>query len=115
MQLHCCNCGHNSVTYEPLIDFSLEIEDVESSVPAALESFTKIEKVEYFCGRCKTQVPAEKQLRIDQVPSVATLHLKRFKNDGYVVQKVDKHVSFPLELDLVPYTSIEINNNVSCI
>ncbi|KAH0654376.1 hypothetical protein KY289_032054 [Solanum tuberosum] len=70
--LRCCNCCHLSVTHEPLIDLSLEIVDVDS-VPEALESFTKIEKIEF------------------------------------VVQEVDKHVSFPLELDMLHYTN-KINN-----
>ncbi|KAH0644922.1 hypothetical protein KY284_032806 [Solanum tuberosum] len=107
-KLRCCNCGHLSVTQEPLIDISLEIEDVDG-VPAALESFTKIEKNKYSCERCKTQGPFDKYLLVHRAPSVAALHLKRFKNNGIVVQKVDKHVPFPLELDMLLYTS-KINN-----
>ncbi|KAG5576145.1 hypothetical protein H5410_056279, partial [Solanum commersonii] len=99
--LRCCNCGHLSVTRKPLIDQSLEIEYVDS-VPTVLESFTKIEKIESFCERCKTQGPFEKQLLVNRSPS-------RFKNSGLVVQKVDKHVSFLLELDMLLYTN-EINN-----
>ncbi|KAH0723881.1 hypothetical protein KY290_005327 [Solanum tuberosum] len=106
--LRCFNCCHLSITYEPLIDLSLDIVDVDS-VPKALESFTKIEKIEFSCEKCKTQGPFEKQLLIDRAPSVATLCLKRFNNDGFVVQKVDKHVSFPLELDMLHYTN-KINN-----
>ncbi|KAH0655317.1 hypothetical protein KY285_030199 [Solanum tuberosum] len=106
--LRCCNCCHLSVTHEPLIDLSLEIVDVDS-VPEALESFTKIEKIEFSCEMCKTQGPFEKQFLIDRAHSVATLCLKRFKNDRFVVQEVDKHVSFPLELDMLHYTNI-INN-----
>ncbi|XP_015162488.1 ubiquitin carboxyl-terminal hydrolase 20-like [Solanum tuberosum] len=83
-KLRCCNCGHLSVTQEPLIDISLEIEGVDS-VPAALESFTKIEKIKYSCERCKTQGPFEKYLLVHYAPSVAALHLKRFKNNGIVV------------------------------
>uniref|UniRef100_M1DRA8 Ubiquitin carboxyl-terminal hydrolase n=1 Tax=Solanum tuberosum TaxID=4113 RepID=M1DRA8_SOLTU len=106
--LRCCNCCHLSVTHEPLIDLSLEIVDVDS-VPEALESFTKIEKIEFSCEMCKTQGPFEKQFLIDRAHSVATLCLKRFKNDRFVVQEVDKHVSFPLELDMLHYTN-KINN-----
>ncbi|XP_016462441.1 ubiquitin carboxyl-terminal hydrolase 20 [Nicotiana tabacum] len=107
-KLRCCNCGHCSDTYEPLIDLSLEIKDVDS-LPEALESFTKIEKIDdpeikFSCEKCKEQVPIEKQLVLDKAPSVAAFHLKRFENDGSFVEKVDKHVSFPLELDLLPYT-----------
>ncbi|KAG5590672.1 hypothetical protein H5410_041186 [Solanum commersonii] len=107
-KLRCCNCGHLSVTQEPLIDISLEIEDVDS-LPAALESFTKIEKIKYFCERCKTQGPFEKYLLVYSAPSITALHLKRFKNNEIVVQKVDMLVSFPLELGMLLYTS-KINN-----
>nr|GMD76253.1 ubiquitin carboxyl-terminal hydrolase 21-like [Ipomoea batatas] len=90
-----------------MIDLSLEIEDVDS-IPAALESFTRVENIEdpetmFTCENCKEQVLIEKQLLLDEAPTVATFHLKRFKNDGSVVEKIDKHVAFPLELDLLPY------------
>ncbi|PHU21405.1 Ubiquitin carboxyl-terminal hydrolase 20 [Capsicum chinense] len=107
-KLRCCNCGHCSNTYEPLIDVSLEIKDADS-LHSALESFTRVEKlddpeIKYTCERCKEQVSIEKQLMLYNAPSVAVFHLKRFQNDGSIVQKVDKHISFPLELDLLPYT-----------
>uniref|UniRef100_M1DSA1 Ubiquitin carboxyl-terminal hydrolase n=1 Tax=Solanum tuberosum TaxID=4113 RepID=M1DSA1_SOLTU len=89
-------------------DRSLENEDVDS-VPPALESSTKIEKIEFSCEKCKIQGPFEKQLLVERASYVAVVHLKRFKNGGFVVQKVDKHVSFPLELDMLLYTN-EINN-----
>ncbi|KAH0644383.1 hypothetical protein KY284_032267 [Solanum tuberosum] len=107
-KLRCCNCDHFSVTHEPLIDISLEIEDIDN-VPATLESFTKIEKIEFSCEKCKTQGPFEKQLIVNRAPSVVALHLKRLKNNEIVAQKVDKHVSFPLELDMLLYTN-KINN-----
>ncbi|WMV41265.1 hypothetical protein MTR67_034650 [Solanum verrucosum] len=106
-KLRCSNCGYSSVTREPLIDLILENEDVES-VPSTLESFTKIEKIEFSCERCKTQGSFEKQLLVDHSPIVDPLHLKRFKNNGLDVQKVEKHVSFPLELDMLLY-----NNDIS--
>lgn len=116
-QLRCCKCGHCSDTYEPLIDLSLEIENV-GTLPSALESFTKMEKIEdpdmqFTCDECKERVSIEKQLILDQAPSVATFHLKRFKNDGVFVEKIDKYVEFPLELDLLPYTSGSQNTTVS--
>ncbi|XP_047260413.1 ubiquitin carboxyl-terminal hydrolase 20-like [Capsicum annuum] len=114
-KLRCCNCGHFSNTYEPLIDVSLEIKDADS-LHSALDSFTRVEKlddpkIKYTCERCKAQVSIEKKLMIDSAPSVAVFHLKRFQNDGSDVWKVDKHVSFPLELDLLPYTDNNQTNN----
>ncbi|KAL2545363.1 ubiquitin carboxyl-terminal hydrolase 21-like [Forsythia ovata] len=107
-KLKCCNCGHCSDTYEPSIDLSLEIEDADTLL-IALQSFTKVEKIEdpetkFTCEECKEQVSVEKQLVLDHAPSIAAFHLKRFKNDGCVVEKIDKHVAFPLELDLLPFT-----------
>ncbi|XP_022731962.1 ubiquitin carboxyl-terminal hydrolase 20-like [Durio zibethinus] len=114
-RLCCCNCGHISCAYEPLNDLSLEIEDVDS-LPSALESFTKVEKIEaleakFRCENCKEEVSVEKQLMLDQVPSVATFHLKRFKTQGTFIEKIDKHVVLPLELDLQPYTTVNETSN----
>lgn len=116
-QLRCCNCGHCSDTYEPLIDLSLEIEDVDT-LPSALESFTKLEKIEdsetkFTCENCKEEVAVEKQLMVDQAPTIAAFHLKRFKNDGSYVEKIDKHVEYPMELDLQSYISGTSQDNVS--
>ncbi|XP_031376823.1 ubiquitin carboxyl-terminal hydrolase 21-like isoform X1 [Punica granatum] len=106
-KLQCCNCGHCSFTYEPLIDLSLEIEHAEN-LTAALESFTNVEKMEdpeskFRCENCKEDVSVEKQLLVEKEPTIAALHLKRFKSDGLTVEKIDKHVPFPLELDLRPF------------
>ncbi|MCD9642012.1 Ubiquitin carboxyl-terminal hydrolase 21 [Datura stramonium] len=114
-RLRCCNCGHSSDTYEPFIDLSLEIKDVDC-LPAALDCFTRVEKIDdpeikFSCEKCKTQVSMEKQLMLYKAPSVAAFHLKRFENDGSFVKKVDKFVSFPLDLSLLPYTDhSQINN-----
>ncbi|TMW95369.1 hypothetical protein EJD97_009004 [Solanum chilense] len=107
-KLRCCNCEYFSITQEPFIDISLDIDDIDS-VPEALSSFTKIEKFEFSCEMCEIHGSFEKQLLVDRAPSVAALHLKRFKNNGTDIQKVEKHVSFPLELDMLLYTN-EINN-----
>lgn len=119
-QLQCCNCGHCSDTFEPLIDLSLEIESVDS-VPSALGSFTKVEKIEdletkFTCENCKEEVAMVKQLMVDRAPTVAVLHLKRFKAYGSSVEKIDKHVDFPLELELQSYSASTSTSgdNVSC-
>lgn len=114
-QVRCCKCGHNSDTYEPLIDLSLEIEEVDS-LENALKSFTKVESIEdtekFTCDSCKEQVQVEKQLMLYQAPSVAAFHLKRFKSDGVDVEKIDKTVEYPLDLDLAPYTKGSNDENV---
>ncbi|KAK6119495.1 hypothetical protein DH2020_046764 [Rehmannia glutinosa] len=79
--------------------------------------FYKVEEIEdpetkFTCENCKEQVSVEKQLLLDQAPSVAVFHLKRFKSDGYFVQKLDKHVAFPLDLDLLPFTGNSKKNDM---
>ncbi|XP_050234718.1 ubiquitin carboxyl-terminal hydrolase 21 [Mercurialis annua] len=108
-KLRCCKCGHISNNYEPLLDMSLEIEGV-GTLQSALESYTKVEKMEddvkFICDHCKEEASREKQLMLDQAPSVAAFMLKRFKTDGSSIEKIDKHVEFPLEIDLKPYANI---------
>ncbi|CAA6673782.1 unnamed protein product [Spirodela intermedia] len=108
-QVQCCDCGHRSDTYEPLLDLSLEIEDA-GSLEEALESFTKVEKIEdpeikLTCEGCGGRVSVEKQFTLEQVPPVIALHLKRFKSNGYFADKIDKFVKYPTELDLRPFHS----------
>ena len=49
--------------------------------------------------------PASKQLLIFCPPAILTLHLKRFQQTMSGCKKLNKHVSFPLILDLAPFCS----------
>ncbi|KEH25397.1 putative ubiquitinyl hydrolase 1 [Medicago truncatula] len=110
-RLRCCNCGRSSDTNEPSIDLSLEIENADT-LSSALDSFTTVEDIDakFKCEGCNEEVSMEKQLMLDQTPSIAAFHLKRFKTYGIFVEKIDKHINFPLELDMQPYT---ISNDAS--
>ncbi|XP_072987788.1 ubiquitin carboxyl-terminal hydrolase 21-like isoform X1 [Typha latifolia] len=108
-QLRCVECGHCSDTYEPFLDLSLEIDDIDT-VDDALMSFTKVEKIDdpetkFTCDGCQSQVLMEKQLKLDKAPDVLALQLKRFKNDGVSIYKIYKPVEYPSELDLKPFLS----------
>merc|ERR1719491_493925 len=48
---------------------------------------------------------ASKQLLIFCPPAVLTIHLKRFQQTIFNLRKVNKHVQFPLTLDLAPFCS----------
>jgi ubiquitin carboxyl-terminal hydrolase 16/45 len=48
---------------------------------------------------------ASKQLLIFCPPAVLTIHLKRFQHTMSNLRKVNKHVQFPLTLDLAPFCS----------
>ena len=48
---------------------------------------------------------ATKQYLICELPAVLTIHLKRFQQYGFRLEKSNKQVNFPLTLDMSPYTS----------
>ncbi|KAH0540017.1 ubiquitin carboxyl-terminal hydrolase 45 [Cotesia glomerata] len=55
-------------------------------------------------GSKSVYTPSVKQYLISQSPAILILHLKRFQSqkfNGY--HKTDKHVSFPMQLDLAPF------------
>ncbi|XP_056863337.1 ubiquitin carboxyl-terminal hydrolase 20 [Raphanus sativus] len=113
-ELRCCNCNSVSETFENSLGLSLEIEDVDN-LQSALDSFTRVEKLDepMTCDDCKEKVSKEKQLSLYKLPQVVTFHLKRFKNNGYFMEKIFNHVEFPLEIDLQPYMIRSQNNEVS--
>eukprot|EP01134_Creolimax_fragrantissima_P000206 CFRG0206T1 len=57
----------------------------------------------YLCDFCKTLCDATKWLLVDQVPSILTIHLKRFEVKGMRMKKLMTHVDFPLDFDLAPF------------
>jgi ubiquitin carboxyl-terminal hydrolase 36/42 len=52
------------------------------------------------CERCNVEVCKDKRLMLDKAPDVLTLQLKRFTTLDSSVEKIDKHVAYPSELDL---------------
>ncbi|KAJ0063547.1 hypothetical protein NL108_003854, partial [Boleophthalmus pectinirostris] len=49
---------------------------------------------------------ALKQMLISSPPPVLTLHLKRFQQNGFSICKVNRHVQFPVVLDLAPFCAL---------
>ncbi|XP_065293543.1 ubiquitin carboxyl-terminal hydrolase 16-like [Dermacentor albipictus] len=79
----------------------------EGSLEACLRSFTAPELLAgangLHCEGCKSaRAAASLQLQVFKTPRVLTLHLKRFQQ-GATLRKVQKHVPFPVELDVTPF------------
>lgn len=53
----------------------------------------------------KLYTRAFKQYLICDLPAVLTIHLKRFIQRGYRIEKSNKQINYPLELDMSPYSS----------
>ncbi|XP_060242039.1 ubiquitin carboxyl-terminal hydrolase 45 isoform X3 [Meriones unguiculatus] len=105
----------------------------ECSVQSCLYQFTSMELLmgnnKLLCEDCtekrqkcqKEASPAEKkvggvytnarkQLLISAVPAILILHLKRFHQAGLSLRKVNRHVDFPLTLDLAPFCAATCKN-----
>ncbi|KAK2844170.1 hypothetical protein Q5P01_010829 [Channa striata] len=100
----------------------------ECSIQSCLHQFTSVELLmgnnKLLCESCterrqkqlrkissgdkkveKIYTSARKQMLISSLPPVITLHLKRFHQAGMNLRKVNRHVDFPMILDLAPFCS----------
>ncbi|KAL2084828.1 hypothetical protein ACEWY4_020346 [Coilia grayii] len=107
----------------------------ECSVQSCLYQFTSVELLmgnnKLLCENCterrqrqlrksgtsgkkseRVYTSARKQMLISSLPPVVTLHLKRFHQAGMNLRKVNRHVDFPLILDLAPFCSASCKNLV---
>ena len=99
-----------------MLNLSLEIDGHDNLI-AALQSFTRIEKIDdpenlINCDGCKAKVVVEKQLTLDKAPEVLVIQLKRFTCDGLTIVKKGQPVQFPATLNLAPFID-ESNEEVS--
>ncbi|XP_029027487.1 ubiquitin carboxyl-terminal hydrolase 16 [Betta splendens] len=104
-------------------------EKQECSVHSSLLQFTEVEILtqnnSLLCVTCTKRqqnqgkaggsqkniyTDALKQMLISSPPPVLTLHLKRFQQSAYSICKVNRHVQFPLILDLAPFCSLKCKN-----
>lgn len=111
-QMKCLCCENVTVRRESFFDLSVDIEE-HTSIAACLRAFESTERLrstnKFFCDTCACLQEAEKRLRICQLPSVLTLHLKRFK---YVERlgrccRLPYRVVFPLQLRVVEHRSVQ--------
>ncbi|KAK7528092.1 ubiquitin carboxyl-terminal hydrolase 2 [Phyllosticta citriasiana] len=122
--VNCDKCKNTNTVTEPFMDLSLDLrstakkrklEGGESGDGApvldlrdCLDRYTGKEKLsaqEYSCGNCGgTQQNATKQLSIKNLPPVLSFHLKRFETTKSQSTKLETRTSFPLTIDMYPYT-----------
>ncbi|CAL5393726.1 ubiquitin carboxyl-terminal hydrolase 15-like isoform X2 [Camellia sinensis] len=106
-KVKCLTCHHESERYENIMDLTLEIFGWVESLEDALTQFTTPEDLDgenmYRCRRCAAYVRAQKQLSIYEAPNILTIVLKRFQEGSY--GKINKCITFPDMLDMVPFMS----------
>eukprot|EP01100_Stratorugosa_tubuloviscum_P004922 TRINITY_DN2246_c0_g1_i1.p1 TRINITY_DN2246_c0_g1~~TRINITY_DN2246_c0_g1_i1.p1 ORF type:complete len:693 (+),score=228.99 TRINITY_DN2246_c0_g1_i1:28-2106(+) len=99
----CANCSYASITLDPFLDLSLELQGC-NSVVKALERFCSAEVLDsnnrYKCSSCKKLTKAKKKISLYLPPSILTIQLKRFNWSG---TKISKVISYPPTLNIEPY------------
>ncbi|PHT96854.1 hypothetical protein BC332_34221 [Capsicum chinense] len=107
-KLPCCNCGYYSNTYDPLIDVSLEIKDVDN-LHSALESFTRVKKlvdpeIKFSCGiREFSDFVALQMHNVDSIPKLSFLLPNHHASDvsESIATAVDTSSSAPRPTDAI--------------
>jgi ubiquitin carboxyl-terminal hydrolase 10 len=94
----------NSVTLEPYQSLQLDIGSPNvSNITDALKGLTRPENIQGdFSSARGPKTSATKQVFLETLPPVLTLHLKRFQYDSATktTQKIWKKVGYPLELEI---------------
>ncbi|KAG0370224.1 hypothetical protein BGZ54_007235 [Gamsiella multidivaricata] len=104
-EIKCLTCEKTTNRAESFMDLSLDIEQ-NSSVTSCLRQFSASEmlchKDKFYCDECCGLQEAEKRMKIQVLPNVLSLHLKRFKYQETLQKyvKLSYRVSFPMELRL---------------
>ncbi|KAJ7948859.1 Ubiquitin carboxyl-terminal hydrolase [Quillaja saponaria] len=109
----CMRCNHESERYENIMDLTLEIFGWVESLEDALTQFTTPEELDgenmYRCGSCTAYCRARKQLSIHEAPNssdncveeISEL-LASWNREGRY-GKLNKCITFPDMLDMIPY------------
>ncbi|KAG0005673.1 hypothetical protein BGZ80_011138 [Entomortierella chlamydospora] len=104
-EIKCLTCEKTTNRAESFMDLSLDIEQ-NSSVTSCLRQFSASEmlchKDKFYCDECCGLQEAEKRMKIQVLPNILSLHLKRFKYQEALQKyvKLSYRVSFPMELRL---------------
>ncbi|XP_043541520.1 ubiquitin carboxyl-terminal hydrolase 45 isoform X2 [Chiloscyllium plagiosum] len=115
------------------LSHNYEPRSKECSLQSCLSQFTSVDLLmgnnKLLCERCTEKrqksykkshlaekksehvyTNARKQMLISAVPPILNLHLKRFHQTGLSLRKINRHVDFPLVLDLAPFCSYNCRN-----
>jgi len=106
----CSGCGHTSEIDDGFSSLELEVshEAEGSNVQAALRALLHPEELKgdarYHCDRCACKRDATRGIKLQKMPQVLTLHLKRYRMGGRTrkprIVKLCSPLTFDTELDV---------------
>lgn len=108
----CQSCKSVNTSADLFLDISLGLDVISKKKNAKALSLKQCldteykqgESCDYACRECDSQ-RATKQLSIKSLPNVLCIQLKRFKQNIGSASKIETKVTFPLKLDMFPYTA----------
>ncbi|OLN87650.1 putative ubiquitin carboxyl-terminal hydrolase 8 [Colletotrichum chlorophyti] len=117
----CQNCGGVTNAVQSFLDLSLGIENMSHKKKKGQktnsltlqecldEEYVKSDKCEYRCHSCNSMQQAKRATTIKRLPNVLAIQLKRFEykqgRHDRAPSKIDTVVNFPLQLNMLPYTT----------
>lgn len=76
-----------------------------------LKKFTETETLTqqntWYCAKCKDHKEADKKIQLWDLPDILCVHLKRFKNQSLLSDKIDELVEFPI-------TDFDLTSHIAC-
>lgn len=111
--LTCTVCNKSRKIHDPMLDVSLEIQDKLNNEKVSLgnlhscfRKYTRVEELDVLheCTSCNKRTKVTKSLRLNKLPPVLGIQLKRFEHIG-ISSKIDYHIEVPSILDVKEYVS----------
>lgn len=112
------DCGHVSETVEPFFSISVAVKG-KSSLETSLELYVEGDMLEgdnkYHCSTCDAKVVALKRCCVLSLPDTLIIHMRRFEFNFEHMRrmKVNDLCTFPLSLDMEPYTKQGLDKTTS--
>ncbi|XP_037551730.1 ubl carboxyl-terminal hydrolase 18 [Nematolebias whitei] len=102
-QLQCleCNSVQSRSTY--LLSLPLHIKEDHNSLEGCMASFFEHQELRgansCFCSQCGTRKPSRRGVKLNSLPQILCIQLKRFRNMRGSTRKMDCEVTFPETFD----------------
>uniref|UniRef100_A0A1A7XU31 Ubiquitin specific peptidase 18 n=3 Tax=Iconisemion striatum TaxID=60296 RepID=A0A1A7XU31_9TELE len=102
-QLQCLECNSVQTRNSFLLSLPLHIKEDENSLENCLASFFEHQELRgansCYCTHCETRNPSRQGLKLNSLPPILCIQLKRFRNMRGSTQKLNCRVTFPENFD----------------
>ncbi|KAF5907919.1 ubl carboxyl-terminal hydrolase 18-like isoform X1, partial [Clarias magur] len=101
---HCLECENVHRVPNFFLSFPLHLPERGGTLEDCMKMFFECQKLEgseaFYCGRCEKKTPSVQGYRLVSLPSILCFNLKRSRNTGGFLRKLNAKVSFPETINL---------------